>query len=326
MHHSLGVHPFSVSVFAALLMLVAGCQSTHTQPVATSPQSASPGAVHPGAQTMWTTATSIPPHINRFADVFCMTASDCIAVGQTNDIRGIIVRTQDGGNNWVEVARSERAISVDEVVCTTATVCAAVANPVVAGTGLLFLSVDGGATWTERDLPDGMDLRHLSCSDQSFCRAVGFTKGAPAVFSSSDLEHWAALTGPQPNVNSDGYADVACLNDRRCLVVFGDDHGKGRVSLISEDGAVWTDRSPSPSLSPQVATIACTTDSGCVVGGVNLIDSTYDEGMHWTNKQAPSPEGVYLVTDVACASDSICVAAAESALLRRDGIGGWTSR
>jgi photosystem II stability/assembly factor-like uncharacterized protein len=97
---------------------------------------------------------------------FCMAEEDVTSAVPANASTGIAT-SHDGGVSWKTVETVNEAV-FRTLSCPTTTVCLAVAGSIMQKT------TDGGSTWTESSVPDGVSLGAISCAvGTTDCVAVG---------------------------------------------------------------------------------------------------------------------------------------------------------
>jgi photosystem II stability/assembly factor-like uncharacterized protein len=129
--------------------------------------------------------TAVPSGTGLLLSAACPSASMCLTGGTksttVNDVvpaKGELLRSEDGGHTWSDVANAPPVDDVYDMECPSAAVCAMVGthwagNPPV-GAGTVAQSGDGGATFTTSSaayIP--ITLRALSCATSADCVAVG---------------------------------------------------------------------------------------------------------------------------------------------------------
>ncbi|MGH9078060.1 MAG: WD40/YVTN/BNR-like repeat-containing protein [Acidimicrobiales bacterium] len=138
------------------------------------------------------TAEPAPAGID-LAGVSCPAVADCTAVGATAT-GPAIVSTTDGGAVWAPQAPPAGTYALGSVSCPSVTTCTAVGESVAGGQGVVALSgvvvatTDGGATWVAQTLPsDTLGVGSVSCSSSADCTAVGLTRlGVGQILASDD--------------------------------------------------------------------------------------------------------------------------------------------
>ena len=107
----------------------------------------------------WTSAEA-PSGTKSLQQISCPSTSDCYSVGANQKNGPLMFATTDGGKDWVKLHLPSGAYP-ESISCPRATTCYA------AGGGL-FLTRDGGATWT-KIASASLDVSTVSCPTVSFC-------------------------------------------------------------------------------------------------------------------------------------------------------------
>ena len=113
------------------------------------------------------------------ATVACADADTCAALGVDGSGEAMFLETTDGGQTWTSSAGPSlltSSIGVTDLSCTAATSCVAVASDPFgrSGTTVAFVTGDGGATWTESNLPSDFVPSDLQCFSSGTCVSTGF--------------------------------------------------------------------------------------------------------------------------------------------------------
>jgi photosystem II stability/assembly factor-like uncharacterized protein len=103
-------------------------------------------------------------------------------VGDANFATGAVAATTDGGATWTSQALPTGITSLSGVSCTGTEDCWAVGEDVVqtapgpVDSGVIVSTTDGGSTWTDVTVPDGVSaVDGVSCAAALTCTAVGTT-------------------------------------------------------------------------------------------------------------------------------------------------------
>jgi hypothetical protein len=194
----------------------------------------------------------------------------------------------------------------------------------------------------------GVDTRRSRLSSQVL--------SAAALLASMFLGACSGSTGsggPSPGTTSQAGSDinnqlasVTCASTSHCIAVgYAGQEFSGAKTLIEEtSGGVWSvvpSPNPNPSMSSELADIACPQPTQCIAVGRYLVDASLDKtlieqnnGSGWTIVPSPNPTDFnsgYLL-GVTCAGAGYCVAVgayetssgASQALIEESTGGGWT--
>jgi photosystem II stability/assembly factor-like uncharacterized protein len=173
----------------------------------------------------------------------------------------------------------------------------------VAGGGTLFVTHDGGASWTAASIPHvGGSIASISCMTASDCVGGGWT-------SSDAVQLLRTRDGGsswQPARFPSGLRDLShltCWTSTRCLAV-GQGSGQSPWELQSADGGqTWTAGAPPPSVL-SLTVLECSPAGNCVAGGgskpfqsfgpdgVGVIDHSTDGGRSWTATSLPTAPAI----------------------------------
>lgn len=195
----------------------------------------------------------------------------------------LVSYTTDGGSTWMRGKLPAGQWSVGPAACPTTAVCFATArqvilsHPYVTYVPAVLLIVDGGANWTEFQLPPGSPvLDSISCGDADHCVAVGSMArdakhpslgGTTEAVSTANGGRTWKLTSITP---SDGGDRVACVSDEDCLVVslhsLGDFNDNTQVWSSTDGGATWNKAGSIPESGPVY--LSCSLIGTCVTSGV----------------------------------------------------------
>lgn len=280
-----------------------------------------------------------PTGFGYFDDVWCGSASDCIVVGQSTSISGLISTTSNGGDTWNNAAASPGIGGFDGVSCNASGDCVAAG---FSGEGIsnfsqgaAEVSSDAGSTWIPTDLPTALWLNGVSCYSTSNCLAVGYDNNGASVLATSDAgTKWTSSDVAGLGVDLQA---ISCTGTGFCAAVGIDANDEsGEVLTTDDGGADWTTDSV-PEGVVNLLSVSCSSASDCVAGGSTnylarpgeasgdaQIISTSNGGATWTASSDLSGSD-WPVLGVSCWSTSDCVAAGNGALYSTDGGSTWTS-
>ncbi len=298
---------------------------------------------HDGGET-WH-QSDLPVTLSDATGLACVDADTCAALGIDASGNSTFLETTDGGETWATVAGPSQltsTIGVTAMACASADSCVAVASDPggQSGEALSFVTDDGGASWTNSDLPTDFvpgGQRAIQCVSATDCVVSGFyqspdgSSGIPPgtiVYTLDDGATWASATlpsGPGP------LSSVSCGDPTDCVASFFGDDGSSTEILASTDGGQsWSEANASGLPAAFVTGVSCPTASVCWAGGLNrasggsagsgpiaiklgpdaegVVASTADGGQTWQSAQLP--EGVLAVLDITCPSGTNCYALA----------------
>ncbi|HEY8081358.1 MAG TPA: hypothetical protein VIE15_04640 [Acidimicrobiales bacterium] len=170
------------------------------------------------------------------SDVTCPTAARCYATGVVNTGPASIVATfltsTDGGATWSDVTLPGQGAfastdSPGPISCSSSTTCVSVGvssdpSAQLSGSSVaVFVTTDGGGTWTQVDAIGGSidSVSSVQCTAGNWCEMVGqdSTHGRSYAFTSTDGgTHWTAAAMPATWRSS---TSVACAAMSSCLSV-----------------------------------------------------------------------------------------------------------
>jgi hypothetical protein len=235
---------------------------------------------------------------------------------------------------------------LNDVSCADARYCLAIGNGVLS-TNIVLTTDNGGATWTHRVAPQGVNLRAVTCSTPRFCAAVGvsYTGAASGAASVGVIlttldggASWSKKFAP-PQVAD--LSSIACPNSQKCFATGDSGNGSSGVLVGSVMGWRWE---PVLGHREVLTAISCTASSICVAVGQR--ESTYasepgplftaaisGSGAKWTVRGVAL---VGVVRGISCASTLNCTMVGEKAaadgtsqaviLTTADGAKSWTRR
>jgi photosystem II stability/assembly factor-like uncharacterized protein len=254
--------------------------------------------------------------------ISCPTQTTCYAGGwvtstvNSGDI-GVVISTDNGGQTWWY--RSDDLGVVNGLTCPGTATC-------FAADGLLAVSTDGGATWSQERFTDpsadgSSDFTRIKCSSTSTCVATGQDdqqQGVVAWTTDGGATWGTALASTGGNA-------LSCPSTTLC-VSGGQTNSFATASALlldrsTDGGATWTQslEYPDPPVSPEadsIQSVSCPTVTDCVaIGDLGSfgIDSnppgpttpvTYtsdDEGATWVQRPEPADLAASGPFEVDCA-------------------------
>ena len=232
----------------------------------------------------------------------------------------VIAATVDGGTTWSAQPLSLAATpELSGIACPTDVACMAVGSSGgVPGAGIVLVTHNGGATWTQASVPAGaFVLTAVQCANLSQCTAV----------ISDGTNIWSARTTDFGRTWVQGGTLPAGFSDPRTItctagicVVAGyvpttTGHGEGAIALSDDGGQTWV-AGTVPSGTGVLQSALCLTALSCVAVGTTsttvsdivpatgLVLASADGGHTWT--PSPSPPPVDDVYGIACPTAKVC--------------------
>ena len=283
--------------FASATVATSVPSSTTTQPM--GPDQSPPAEQIPGGST---------PNAAGFNSVTCVTPSECVAVGATNNGAALAAVTSDGGTSWSFDSLPSGVGQLNAVDCADSTDCVAV------GAGSALTSNDGGVNWTigSLSLVDATFLG-VACPAVHRCVAVGVTPnprgpyGAAIIESNNGGSSWQSASLPSETL---GVGSVACPTSNECIAV-------GATILTSTDGGMTWGLGTVAGGIQAVRSLSCSSAQVCVAVGANAVGTsdptagataiaTIDGGTTWNTESLPG--GSSGIDEISCGSADDCVA------------------
>lgn len=210
--------------------------------------------------------------------VSCVSASDCVAVGQWDNGTGGGQHTlveQYAGGGWAEVSSPDANGATDSVledVSCTGTVCVAVGYWDAGSSGALdpLLEEDTAGAWMQVESPvlTGADLNGVSCVSVSRCIVVGEKANHPFVLQGSGTS-WTEVPVATSGGGAPGSLDsVSCATPSECIAVgFTGTSAHGPPLVEQETGSGWTEVAGAPAEDGNLVSVDCVAASGCIAVG-----------------------------------------------------------
>jgi hypothetical protein len=298
----------------------------------------------------WTAVVSpneVGPLDTYLSRVDCSSATDCWAVGYSNDSTTIdqhyILRWD--GALWTPAALPDplggQASVLADISCLSASDCWAMGS-VTTGTARSFLLRWDGETWNtvpspEVSLPEESHgyLHDVTCVAEDDCWAVGFYfsgQVARSLFMRWDGSSWNIVDSPNVDLDRNNYLDsVTCTSSSNCWAVGRHTTTagtEGQTLILHWDGTAWSIVPSFPADTSAVQSnaltgVSCVSESECVAVGHSVVTGTqyraiamHWDGVSWTVDPVPPREDAEtfyvpsdLLYDVSCAGPSNCWAA-----------------
>ena len=249
---------------------------------------------------------------NHLADVACVSASDCWAVGSPDLIE------HWNGTSWSIVTSPPGYLS--GVTCSSASDCWAVGS---------VLEHWNGTSWSIVASPNVGELADVACISASNCWAVGSYYNNPA--EQTLVEHWNGtswliVASPNTSATQDNYLNsVTCGSASDCWAVGNYANASLAYQTLIEH---WNGTSWSIVTSPNISTtdnnalygVTCVSPSDCSAVGYHdngTVSETLIQrwnGISWSIVASPNTgvDNYNFLFDITCTSASTCWAVGES--------------
>ena len=216
--------------------------------------------------------TPAPGSSSYLRSLSCLTATSCIAVGDTWDASSTqsLVESWDGVA-WTVVASPSvpnSESSLRGVSCVDSSFCFAVGNSGPWNDQHSLTEIWNGTSWTIVPSPDGMNhsrFNSVSCVSTSFCVAVG----DDAANTSTLVEIWDGNAWSISSTPSAGtLTSVACVSATFCMAVGLASGGNREATAFEWDGLQWAATViPNGGTGSGAASISCLSPVFCVLAG-----------------------------------------------------------
>ncbi len=299
------------------------------------------------AQTSWTAAAgaSLTDYEAGLNGVSCPTSTFCMAVGNQVGSSGEDYATLAETWNGTAWSVSDTAVpndseypQFDSVSCTTATSCVAVGtyyNTSGAGEQDTLIETFNGTSWAVVSSPNqymgdtsaNNELDGVSCTNSSFCAAVGYagngtTSSFVTLAETWNGTSWSLSSTPTLTTASPVLTSVSCMNATFCEGV-GTYAGDGGTIGETWNGSSW---SVSGTLDPATGVgalqgVSCASTTFCeAVGDYEATGSNYSmmaetfDGSAWTSTSPVNPlplsaNNENYLDDISCPNTTTCEAA-----------------
>lgn len=205
---------------------------------------------------------------------------------------GIILRTENQGQNWVEVYKDDdQNVFLDDLL-TNSNRAWCVGDP-VNGSFYLLESLDKGKTWKKIKFP------HQPKEGEAFFAA----SGSNMIFSEKKL--WMVTGGKTSRLLSNSYESTLPLVQGRestganaidyagdRMIIVGGDFSRDslaieNITILKKQANTWKTISPTQSPGGYRSGIAWVFDFSWITVGMNGVDYSTDNGMQWKKLDAP---------------------------------------
>jgi photosystem II stability/assembly factor-like uncharacterized protein len=275
----------------------------------------------------WQSATS-PLSADFTTPISCPTTnpSDCL-VGATSNGAPELLSTTTSGASWTATAAPSTLGTLTELSCSSMTNCVGVfatqtfADGRTPRNGKLYVTTDGGSTWTAATTPSEPDFSpfEVSCH-QATCIAEGaiyhytggFSETGVVLFSTNGGSSWSASSVPT-DFYTDNASTLACSDSSFCMVsgwwtdpaqkTAGADyhvatHGpppatlRMEIATTTNGGRSWSTVAASGLNMSMLSEISCPAANTCYSGGESgrfaAVDETTDGGATWSAIALPA--------------------------------------
>jgi hypothetical protein len=293
-----------------------------------------------GASWSIVTSPNVPetPQHNQLYGVTCSSASECWAVGSTQNNYQTLIERWDGAS-WSIVAspNTTRPNSLSAVTCASASDCWAVGNYFSYGGDDIFVYQTliehwDGTTWSivispNASATEDSHLTGVTCASATQCWAIGYSDTGyigsvkKTLIERWDGASWSIVTSPNTSSTQDNVlSGVTCVTPRQCWAV-----GYSGVQTLIErwDGTAWSIvTSPNTgSMQDNVLTgVTCATPRQCWAVGYYYTGTVYQtlieqwDGTSWAIVASPNSSATQnnVLGSATCASPSNCWAVGTS--------------
>jgi len=185
---------------------------------------------------------------NHLADVSCVSASECWAVGGSSGLGQSIIEAWKGSSWQIAPSPSGADGELYGVTCTSPTDCWAVGSYFDQATTSLQTLIESwdGSAWTAVSSPNTSAsqtnvLNSVTCTSSTECFAVGYyrsgTNVAQTLIEQWDGHTWTLVASPNSSTTQDNVlSSVACASPPQCWAVGSD----GQTLIEDWTGGAWT--------------------------------------------------------------------------------------
>jgi photosystem II stability/assembly factor-like uncharacterized protein len=261
------------------------------------------------------TSVAVPNGTKTLSALSCATAtSTCVASDGTN-----VLTSSDGGNSWSSQHLAPQGVELLGAFCESASQCfvgGMQSSWVLGNHAEVFVSGDGGTTWTQATVPNNVPgVVSFACPSTSTCIGVG----SGVVVSHDSGQTWNLVP---VNGNANQLFSISCASAQSCIAVGPNPGGEADPTLpadavLTTDGGNTFNAVTLPASSASVFEVSCTSStclaSGAVGQGASAppFVTSSDGGSSWANATAP-PDFLGL-SALDCMSSGPCVATGSQA-------------
>ncbi len=267
------------------------------------------------------------PYGASYWDITCPTTSSCYVelsgLGTSTSYATDLVATADGGQTW-RTLTSPLPIGSPPygLSCPGPLTC-----ELASGGPNVYLTTDGGATWTAGTVATTNPITDVSCLTTRYCYATdGYT-----LFATSDGQTWGRVTAVPTEVPMDGVScatTLICVTDAGALAP-----APPHVDAARNTGSSWLVLAAAlPAQTTALTDVTCPAATVCfavgAVGSVPEVFRSMNGGASWAAE--PLPAGV-TARGISCPTPSLCFAAGSAsgaavAVFTTDGGATWTKQ
>ncbi len=288
--------------------------------------------------TTWTAqSTPVQGDVGYLTGVSCVSASACLAVGQSFEQHAQWVMSWNG-QQWSLLAnpRPTWYVGLNAVSCSSASACTVAGKRVIEIRGpnrvrkryaALIERWNGSHLVVQHFAQPRGTVTAVSCPARDGCIAVGKTGHAQSQYIESwNGTTWQAMTSPAGTAD-DTLSAVSCAAVTGCTAVgYEPSDGSTGEAAVAEQltGSTWSVQqvpTPAGSALSELSTVSCPAAADCLAAGQYTSQSGYAvslgeqwNGTTWARLAAPNAAGTpgaSVFTGVSCAQTSSCTALGE---------------
>jgi photosystem II stability/assembly factor-like uncharacterized protein len=209
------------------------------------------------------------------------------------------------------------------LTCPSTSTCYALQSPVPdSGPAWIEVTRDGGATWHQSMLPDGLtpETDTIACANPTSCAMVVNSPGGDFEFitTADGARSWAVHPGPTGLPRNFSLSDLSCSTATSCVAVGAPGYGAhdtvGRAFVTADGWRTWSELPLAPSFDP--GWVQCFAGGRCIVTGLQSVGPeahgavmySTDSGTSWTYATVPTGLAAFgHVTPISCGDELHCV-------------------